>query len=64
MVVVLPFVPVSIMEPFFNSLDKSEIASIPATFENIIPGKLLPLPEPNLAKGPPTLAKNFPKLVL
>ncbi len=46
------------------SLDNSETASTPAILVNIIPAKLLPLPEPNFENGPPTLAINFAALIL
>ena len=63
-VVVFPLVPVNNMDPIVKSSDNSEIASIPAIFENIIPAKLFPLPEPNLEKGPPIFANVFAILTL
>ena len=46
-------------EPIAKSEDNSEIASIPATFEKIMPAKLFPLPEPNFETGPPIFANVF-----
>ena len=64
MVVVFPLVPVNIIEPIAKSFDNSEIASIPATFEKIIPAKLFPLPDPNFETGPPIFANAFAILTL
>jgi hypothetical protein len=63
-VVVLPLVPVSMIEPMPNCFDNSEIASIPAIFVNKIPAKLLPLPDPNFENGPPIFATSFATLTL